>query len=203
VKSEIIPANQTIAKYFQDKILGKLEAWSTVMVRPCNIFRRKLSTILTRDFECRPWNCTVCPVWFHHMLYWVTSLLNIDPGACPEELASKQFFFLLFHINLMSSAVCIFLSSVSEIHFLMWHCTAKFPSCSLKHLEQQTNYQFMSQLEIWNLNIFNLLVPKVSYSCHALWCSKCQRTGISWQPTMGFIIQPHLHFSVLHITLGI
>jgi len=51
----------------------------------------------------------------------------------------------------MSSAVCIFLSSVSEIQFVMWHCTANVPSCSVKHLGQQTNYQLMSHLEIWNL----------------------------------------------------
>lgn len=149
---------------------------------------------------CRPWNCTVCPAWFHHVLYWVTSLVCMDPGACPEELASKRGGVLLFHIKVMSCAVCFFLSSVSEVQFLTWHCTVKVPSCSLKHLEQQTNYQLTSHLEIWNLNIFNLLVPKVIYACHAVWCSKCQRTGTADSLQWALLFIPHLNFSVLHIT---
>lgn len=101
-------------------------------MRPPNISNRKLSSIVTSNFECRTAHAdgetALCAVpLFHHVLYWVTSPLHIDPRACPEELASKQFFFfLLFHIKLMSSAVCIFLLSVSEIQLLMWHCTAKF-----------------------------------------------------------------------------
>ena len=52
MKSEIIPANQTIAKYFQGKVVGKLEI-SAVMVSPPNFAHRKLSSILTSNFECR------------------------------------------------------------------------------------------------------------------------------------------------------
>jgi len=81
------------------------------------------------------------------VLYRVTSLLHIDPGACSEELASKQFFLNIPHTSDVLCSVYL-LSSVSEIQFLMWHCTVQVPSCSLKHLEEQTNYQLMSNLEI-------------------------------------------------------
>jgi len=52
-------------------------------------------------------------------------------------------------------------------------------------------------------NLCNPLEPKLRYTCHAVWCSKCQTSHTDESHLMAFLCSSHLNYGLIHIALGI